>query len=74
MDPPLQQRAVLPVEVGAAADAVVAEVLLGLLGPVVLSGVRPQQVAHGPERRGLFEPVQLQDGRSNMNQTGMWGL
>ena len=49
----------VPVEVGAAPDAVMAEVFLGLLRAVVLPGVRPQQVAHGPERWRLFEAVQL---------------
>jgi len=49
----------LPVEVGAASHAVMAEVFLGLLRAVVLPRVRPQQVAHGPERRGLLEAVQL---------------
>lgn len=49
----------VPVEIGAASDCVVAKILLGLLVAKVFQGVGPQQVAHGPERRGLLEPVQL---------------
>lgn len=49
----------VPVEIGAASDCVVSKVLLGLLVAKVFQGVGPQQVAHGPKRRGLLEPVQL---------------
>jgi len=48
-----------PEEVGAASDGVVVEVFVGLLAAVVLAGVGPDQVTHGPERRRLFKPVQL---------------
>ena len=46
-----------PVEVGAASHRVVREMLLTLLVAEVLQGVGPQQVAHGPVRRRLFESV-----------------
>ncbi len=52
------------VEVGAAAHAVVAEVLRVLLVAKVLQGVGPQEVAHGPERGGLLEAVQLRINKS----------
>ncbi len=38
---------------------VVTEVLRVLLVAKVLERVRPEQVAHGAERRGLLEAVQL---------------
>ena len=47
------------VKIGAAPHRIVTEVLGVLLVAELLEGVRPQQVAHGPERGGLFEPVQL---------------
>lgn len=53
----------LPVEIRAAPDAVVAEVLLGLFRTVVFARVWPQQVTHGPESRRLLEPVQLHSAR-----------
>lgn len=46
-----------PVEIGAAPNSVVGEVLHRLLVAVILRGVGPQQVAHGPEGGGLLEPV-----------------
>lgn len=46
-----------PVEIGAAPDGVVREVLLSLLVPEVLQRVRPQDVTHGPVGGGLFESV-----------------
>lgn len=55
----------VPVEVGASSDCVVAEILLGLLVAKVFQGVRPQQVAHGPKRWGLFESVQLGHGHTH---------
>lgn len=58
---PMWQR--LPVKIRAASDTVVAEVLLGLFRTVVFARVRPQQVTHGPERRRLFEPIQLHSER-----------
>lgn len=62
-DPELLQgrgrRGSSPVEVRAASHRVVAEIFLGFLVAKVLQGIRPQQVAHGPESRRLLEPIQL---------------
>lgn len=49
----------LPVEVGAAPDCVMAKVLLALLIAKVLQGVWPQEITHGSERWGLLKPIQL---------------
>ena len=63
---------VVPVEIRAASDAVVAEVLLGLLRAVVLARVRPQQVTHGPEGRRLLEPVELHREPEEAGQELHW--
>lgn len=60
---PMLQR--LPVEIRAASDTVVAEVLLGLFRTVVFPWVWPQQITHGPERRRLLEPIQLHSKRQS---------
>lgn len=54
-----QRRKAVPVEVGAASHAVVAEVFLGLFWAIVLPRVWPQQVAHRPECRRFLKSVQL---------------
>lgn len=54
-----QRRKSVPVEVGAASHAVVAEVFLGLFWAIVLPRVWPQQVAHRPECRWFLKSVQL---------------
>lgn len=47
----------LPVEIGAASDGVVGEMLHGLLVAVILRRIGPEQVAHGAEGWRLLEPV-----------------
>lgn len=47
----------VPEEVGASSDRVVVEVFGRLFAAVVLARISPDQVAHGPEGRGLFEAV-----------------
>lgn len=54
-----QSKNPLPVEVWAASDCVVAEVFLALFIAKVLQRIRPKQITHRPERRGLLKPVQL---------------
>lgn len=52
-----QRRTHSPVEIGTASHCVVREVLLALLVPKILQGVRPQQITHWTVCRGLFESV-----------------
>lgn len=54
---PKEQRKASPVEIRTASNCVVCKMLLALLIPKILQGVGPQQIAHGPVRRGLFESV-----------------
>lgn len=49
----------LPVEVGTTPNGVVRKVFGILLVAEILERVRPEQVAHGAEGGGLFEPIQL---------------
>ncbi len=51
------------VEVGAPPHRVVREVFRVLLVAEVLQRVGPQQVAHGAERRGLLEAIELEETR-----------
>ena len=64
----------VPVEVGAAPDGVVSKVFLCFLIAKVLQRVGPQEVTHGPERRRLFEPVQLGHTGKEENQNHTYTL
>lgn len=50
----------VPVKIRTASNAVVTEVLGVLFAAEIFQRVRPEQIAHGAERRRLFEPVQLE--------------
>lgn len=63
-----QSKNLLPVEVWAPSDCVVSEVFLALFIAKVLQWIRPKQIAHRPERRGLLKPVQLGHNDKNIIQ------